>query len=58
MKKQIKLPQRKPNKVMDEKELLKKLETKIYGKEKKDDMIKLRDTVKDRMKDFNKFSIN
>lgn len=42
---------------MTEKELLKKLETKIYGKEKKD-MEKLSDAVKDRLKNYNKFSLN
>lgn len=52
-----KFPQRKPEKHMNDKELLKKLETKIYGKEKKD-MEKLVDTVKDRLKNYNKFSIN
>lgn len=58
MKKQTKLPQRKPEKHMDDKELLNKLETKIYGKEKKGDMEKLADVVKSRLKNFDKFSIN
>lgn len=42
---------------MSVEELRQKVETKLYGKEKKD-MEKLSDAVKDRLKNYNKFSIN
>ena len=46
-----------PNKILPIEELRKKVETKIYGKEKKD-MEKLSDVVKSKLKDFERFSIN
>lgn len=46
-----------PNKVLPIEELKKKVETKIYGKERKD-MEKLSDVVKSRLKEYDKFSLN
>lgn len=55
MKKQTK--KHTPNKILSIEELRKKVETKIYGKEKKD-MEKLGEVVKSKLKEFDKFSIN
>lgn len=52
-----KLPQRKPEKFMSDKEIIKKLEEKIYGKPKPD-MERLSEAVKNKLKDFDRFSIN
>lgn len=52
-----KFPQRKPEKHMDEKELLAKVESKIYGNKPKGDMEQLKETIKSKMKDFDKFSL-
>lgn len=46
-----------PNKILSIEELRKKVETKIYGKEKKD-MEKLGDVVKNKLKEFDKFNLN
>lgn len=42
---------------MSDKEIIKKLEEKIYGKPKAD-MEKLSEAVKNKLKDFDRFSIN
>lgn len=47
----VKMPQRKPEKVMNEKELLAKVESKIYGNKPKGDMERLRTEVKHRLDD-------
>lgn len=46
-----------PNKIMPIEELKKKVEAKIYGKERKD-MEKLSEVVKSKLKEFDRFSIN
>ena len=46
-----------PNKILSIEELRKKVETKIYSKERKD-IEKLSDVVKSKLKESDKFSIN
>lgn len=53
-----KTPQRKNHKSMSDVELKTKLENKIYGPKPKTDNERLEDTIKNKLKDFDRFSIN
>lgn len=56
MKMKTKLPQKKNHKSMSVEELKQKVETKLYGKQKPEE--KLSDIIKNKLKNFDKFSIN
>ena len=51
MTKSKKIPQRKPEKVMNEKELLAKIESKIYGNKPTEDMERLSQEVRHKLDD-------